>query len=129
VYNEGFCFFYIFITHIPHPPRNKVGRYIGIGLSIRPSVDAIIGFWALKRYPFHLESLITNMDYPWEKDVPYQVWGQRSSALDIKVEIWFPGSKVLSFPHSDTYGLPLGRRCSLSNLGSKGLAHWVDYLL
>jgi hypothetical protein len=32
------------------------------------------------------------------EDVPYQIWGQKSSALDIEVAIWFPGSRTLPFP-------------------------------
>jgi hypothetical protein len=39
------------------------------------------------------------MDYPLEEDVPYRIWGQKvKGALDIEVEEWFQGSKMLPFP-------------------------------
>jgi hypothetical protein len=92
---------------------------------VRPSVDAF-GFRALDHYPYHLES-------------PYHTYGlyiggrssllilrskgQRSSALDIKVEILFPALDTypyhLESPYH-TYRLPMGGRCSLLILRSNG---------
>jgi hypothetical protein len=37
---------------------------------------------------------ITYIDYPWEEDVLSQIWGQKSSAINIEVKIWFPGSSL-----------------------------------
>ena len=98
-------------TFPPTPPRNRGGGmgvcYTGIGLSICPDDPSICSsvcrcntFWGLKCYPFHLGS-------------PYHAYGllmgqrcsllnlgskgQSSSALDIKVAVWFPGSRALSF--------------------------------
>jgi hypothetical protein len=102
--------------HVLHmiiiPPQRSCGGYTGIGLSVRlcvhPSVCRRNGFRALDSYPYHVES-------------PYHTYGlliggscsllilrskgQRSSALDIKVEIQFPCSRPLSLPPRVTISL------------------------
>jgi hypothetical protein len=55
--------------------------------------------WPLEHYPFHLESSYRTNGLP--MGGRYRIWeseGQRSSALDIKVEIQFLGSGMLPFP-------------------------------
>jgi hypothetical protein len=45
------------------------------------------------------------------------------STMDIEEEIWFPSSRTLLFSLKSpyhTYRLPMGRRCLLWTLGSKG---------
>jgi hypothetical protein len=70
-----------------------VTAYTGVRLSICRH----IGFHALEHYPLYLESPYHTY-YPWEEDVPYWIWSQRSNALDIEVEIQFLGSRTLPFP-------------------------------
>jgi hypothetical protein len=88
-----------------YTPHFVVGGYTGIGLSVRlsvrPSVCRRTGFRALDHYPYHLESPYRTYGLPIGGRCTLLILrskGQRSSTLDIKVEIWFPGSKQLSLP-------------------------------
>jgi hypothetical protein len=70
-------------------------------LSVHPSVCRRNGFRALEHYPYHLESPYHTYGLPIGGGCFLLILrskGQRSSALDIKVEIRFPGSKQLSLP-------------------------------
>jgi hypothetical protein len=93
-------------------------------LSVRLSVCRRNSFRALECYPYHLESPYHAYGLPMGGKCSlffFRSKGQRSSALDIKVEIWFLGSRYpyhLQSPYH-TYRLPMRGRCSLSNLGSK----------
>jgi hypothetical protein len=72
-----------------------------IRLSWRPSVFRRNGFRALDTYPYHLESPYHTYRLPIGGKSSLLILrskGQRSSALDIKVEIRFPSSRQLSLP-------------------------------
>jgi hypothetical protein len=72
-----------------------------IFLSICPSVCRRNGFRALEHYPYHLDSPYLTYGLPMGGRCSLLILrskGRRSSALEIKVEIRFPGSRPLSLP-------------------------------
>jgi hypothetical protein len=153
-FTDGFLWFlwtrHIFIPPTTKPSATKLwGGYTGIGLSVRPSVCRRNGFRALDSYPYHLVTIShiwtthrrkmfpidfevkrskvkhtghhkkkysfrALVSYPYHLESPYHTYrlpmgwkcslsilrskGQRSSTLEIKVEIQFPGSRPLSLP-------------------------------
>jgi hypothetical protein len=63
-------------------------------------------FRALDHYLYHLESPYHTYRLPMGGRCSLLILrskGQRSSALDIKVEIWFPGSRPLSLHPESPY--------------------------
>ena len=85
-------------TYFIIPPTTKLwGGYTGIGLS----VCRRNGFRALDHYPYYLESPYHTYGLPIGGRCTLLILrskGQRSSELDIKVEIRFPGFRPLSLP-------------------------------
>jgi hypothetical protein len=81
------------------PPATKLwGGILELGC---PSVCRRNGFQALDHYPYHLETPYHTYRLPIGGRSSLLILrskGQSSGALDIKVEIRFPGSRHLSLP-------------------------------
>jgi hypothetical protein len=89
------------------PPATKLwGGGVYWNRVVRLSVCRRNGFRALDHYPYHLESPYDTYRLPIGgrssllilRSKGQRSKGQRSGALDIKVEIRFPGSRHLSLP-------------------------------
>jgi hypothetical protein len=83
-----------------YPPQRNCG-WVYWNRVVRPSVCRRNGFRALDHYPYHLESPYHTYRLPIGGRSSLLILrskGERSSALDIKVEIRFPRSRHLSLP-------------------------------
>ena len=90
------------VSNLDTPCGGYTGGILELGcLTVCPSVCRRNGFRALDSYPYHLESPYHTYGLPIGGRCSLLILrskGQRSSALDIKVEIRFPGSRPLSLP-------------------------------